>query len=364
MYKDAFVVDAIAHAFNFEKSNQVADMQEFLEFFHQAHVSWNPAGTHVGLRAWLQDISPELLAQSLFLESDIDIAVHHHITLYSWFADGMIGQAKNRELARRWPRRFLIYAGVDPTQGIAAATESLRAQVAEIPGIVGLKLYSAQINPWRHTRMDDPRAMFPLFDRVRELGLKSVAVHKAMPIGPVPMNPFQVDDVDGAAFAYPDLNFEIVHGGFAFVEETALAAGRMPNVFVNLENTASMIFSAPALFADMVGKFKREGAIGKLMWSSGAMLTAPQPLIEAFYNFELPPEVLAKYNVGQLTQAERNGILGGNYLRCVGCSAEDLAAGIAGDEFEEQKRANGGLFGPWSHWRRAFPAAEAAVSVR
>ena len=34
---------------------------------------------------------------------------------------------------------------------------------------------------------------------------------------------------------FPDLTFEIVHGGMAFNEETAWLLGRFPNVWVNLE---------------------------------------------------------------------------------------------------------------------------------
>jgi hypothetical protein len=42
-----------------------------------------------------------------------------------------------------------------------------------------------------------------------------VAIHKTIPLGPVPMEPFRVDNRDAAFIAYPDLPIEIVHGGFA-----------------------------------------------------------------------------------------------------------------------------------------------------
>jgi predicted TIM-barrel fold metal-dependent hydrolase len=69
--------------------------------------------------------------------------------------------------------------------------------------------------------MDDPEIAFPLFERALYLGLKAVAIHKAIPLGPVPMDHYRMDDIDAAAAAFPDLQFEIVHGGFAFIEETA-----------------------------------------------------------------------------------------------------------------------------------------------
>ena len=37
------------------------------------------------------------------------------------------------------------------------------------------------------------------------------------------------------AIHFPDLNFEIVHSGLAFVEETAHAIARSHNVYANLE---------------------------------------------------------------------------------------------------------------------------------
>lgn len=42
-----------------------------------------------------------------------------------------------------------------------------------------------------------------------------VAIHKTIPLGPVPMESFRVDDLDAAFIAYPDLPIAIVHGGFA-----------------------------------------------------------------------------------------------------------------------------------------------------
>jgi predicted TIM-barrel fold metal-dependent hydrolase len=87
--------------------------------------------------------------------------------------------------------------------------------------------------------------VFPLFARAQELGLKVVAIHKAVPLGPVPMKHYRMDDIDAAADAFPELAFEVVHGGMAFVEETAWQLARYPNVYVNLEVTASLAVSAP-----------------------------------------------------------------------------------------------------------------------
>jgi hypothetical protein len=47
-------------------------------------------------------------------------------------------------------------------------------------------------------------------------------------------------DIDAAAAAFPALQFEVVHGGFAFIEETAFQLARFANVWVNLETTSNL----------------------------------------------------------------------------------------------------------------------------
>lgn len=101
--------------------------------------------------------------------------------------------------------------------------------------------------------MDDPEIAFPVFERARQLGIKVVAVHKALPLGPVPMEHYKVDDIDRAAIAFPGLNFEIVHGGMAFLEETAWQLARFQNVYVNLEITSALLRTRPLAFAQALG---------------------------------------------------------------------------------------------------------------
>ena len=55
--------------------------------------------------------------------------------------------------------------------------------------------------------------MFPLREHAVDLGLDVIAVHKALPLEGVPMEPYEVGDIDEATASFPDLNFEIVRGG-------------------------------------------------------------------------------------------------------------------------------------------------------
>jgi len=356
MHKDVFVIDAIAHAYNNDRSNAARDMEAFEAAAYAWHTYWNPPGVHVSASQFFTDVSAELMARTLFLESDTDIAVSHHLPLYSWYRDGYVGVNKNVEMMERWPDRFIVYAGVDPTAGVDEAIRSLEDQVHRIPGTVGLKMYPAQIGPWRWVRMDDEKKMFPILERAQELGLKSVAIHKAIPIGAVPMEPYKVDDLDGAAFAFPDLNFELVHGGFAFVEESVSVVANMPNVYCNMECTTALAYQAPGLFAEIIAKFVFAGAAGKLCYSSTAMILHPQHQIEAIYDLMLPEVILEKYGIDQLTPEMRAGILGSNYARLVGLDIDARQNAIAGDEFDRMRAERGTLAAPWSHWREGSPA--------
>src|ERR1700750_1580052 len=148
----------------------------------------------------------------LFLESSTDLAVNHVLPIFA-FKDGLCSLDKAVEANERWPDRFITYCGIDPMQG-EGAMEEMERQVQTLDP-VGLKLYP---NSWaiegdiRGWKMDDPEIAFPFFARAQELGLKVVAIHKAVPLGPVPMEHYKVDDIDRAAIAFPGLNFEIVHG--------------------------------------------------------------------------------------------------------------------------------------------------------
>ena len=54
----------------------------------------------------------------------------------------------------------------------------------------------------------DRDLLYPILERCQKLGVKVVAVHKAMPLGAVAMDPFKNSDVDYAAIDFPDRNFE------------------------------------------------------------------------------------------------------------------------------------------------------------
>jgi predicted TIM-barrel fold metal-dependent hydrolase len=342
-----FVIDCVAHAFNLTEQN----------FAHYGHakavtdmiygvVSVAPEGYALTEDAVKRDWEIDDTAAMLFRESKTDVAVFHPTPIFA-YKDGLSAFHKGLEGVKRWPNRFVgCWVSVDPLQG-HAAYDMLEEQTAALKD-AGVDPYGVKLYPtsWRGEvvdswRMDDPKLAFPLFERAAELGIKTIGVHKAIPLGPAPTGrSFRVDDVEGAAEHFPELNFEIVHGGSAFVEETAWLLGRYPNIYVNMESLNIILANQPRTFAQILLGLMHVGGdpvLDRMFWATGTMQYHPRPCLEAFETFEFPEDLLGNYGlfgkISQITPEGRAKILGLNAAAYRGWDVNELQRNIAGDEF-------------------------------
>lgn len=346
---DVFVYDAVIHAYNLDPAN--ARNKYGLQLgalVAGIHATWNPPHLTMDPEIFRSNAPMEAIVRTVFEESQTTMASHHVLRLDSWFYDGLCSKTKTIEAITRWPNRVTAYVGVDPLAGPEVYLDDLRRQVEEMPGTVGLKLYPHGVDPYRRWRADDPE-IWGLFELAQELGIKTIAIHKAVPNGAVPMDPYRVDDIDLAADAFPDLNFEIVHSGMAFLEETAWAVGRYPNVYANLEITTSLLLHAPGWFEEILAQLMFWGT-HKVIWSTGCMLTHPQPLLEQFWALQFSEQTMDKFGIPQITEADKRAILGLNYAGMMGIDPQHAMDAVRDDEFSQRKAANG-LAEPFSTWR-------------
>ncbi len=339
------VLDAVIHAYNMDPSNYANRFAKPLcDLVFGSMSAISKPGYAPTAKQTYRDWSIEENVDQVFVESDTDLAVYHVLPIFS-FRDGMCNLDKAVEAQQRWPNRVLTYCGVDPMAGEAALDEMERQ--VELLRPVGLKLYpnswlGNEIHGWK---MDDPEIAFPLFERARKLGIKVVAIHKAVPLGPVPMEHYRVDDIDRACTAFPELNFEIVHGGMAFLEETAWQLARFPNAYVNLEITTALAATRPAAFLHAIAALVAPGgiaALGKLLWGTGAVGFHPQPLLEAFAGFNFPEAMIAGNGLPAITDDVRRDILFNNYARMTGLDLSQRLRSTQDDEFA-RRRLNGPL---------------------
>lgn len=352
-----FVFNAVAHAYDLSDENTQDNKyaRAVRDQLVSLHRDMQPG---VGLDAAEQctDWNVDTLARTLFLETDVDMAAVHTLRLDSYFKDGLCARQKTVDAVRRWPHRFVAYVGVDPTLGLDTCVRELDEQLDELPEAVGLKLYPAQVDPFRSVRMDDPAVSLPLFERAAERGIKSIAVHKASPLGPVPLNPYRIDDIDVAADAFPDLAFEIVHAGIAFAEETAMALARYPNVYANFEVTSALVNVSPGVFEQVLATFVAWGGSEKVIFSDGNMVFHSQAILERLSGYRFQQHTLDSIGIPQLTDDDLALILGGNFARILGIDLEQAAKLIADDEFARERVATG-MQPPYSNWKTALDRA-------
>jgi predicted TIM-barrel fold metal-dependent hydrolase len=332
------IIDAVVHPFNLSAENHRPNTQApwITALMSDANRGAGPEGYRLTKEAYERDWSIEEVANMSFLESYTDIAAYHVVPIRAYY-DGICSVEKGLEAKERWPDRFVFYVGVDPMEG-KKAIEDLEEQVERYGDPVGLKLYpnswvGEEVTGWL---MNDPEIAFPVFERAQQLGIKAVAIHKALPLGPVELLHYRVDDIDRAAMAFPQLNFEIVHGGMSFIEETAWQLSRFDNVYANLESTASFAYTRPLAFEHaLAGLMKGPKATSKILWGTGAMVAHPRPHTEAFArHFKFSDEMVERGKVAQISESEKRGILAENYARMHGIDLGDRMNRIKGDEFD------------------------------
>jgi predicted TIM-barrel fold metal-dependent hydrolase len=347
---DLFVVDAVVHALNLSRSNIASRYGDQLwTMSYGLHRTLTPPDRWCPEATYMADMPAEMLARTMLEESVTSVMATHTLTLDSWFHDGFAARHKTEAMARGFPGRVLGYVGVDPTRERAAVIDDLDAQLDALPGAVGMKLYPHQMNPYRAWRADDDTTMAAIEHAVAR-GVRTIAIHKALPNGSVPLAPYRIgEDFELAVDALPHVAFEIVHSGMAFVEETAMAMGRFPNVYANLETTTALLWQAPRRFAQALALLLQWGGPEKLLWGTGCTVTHPQHLIEAFWAFDLPGDVAAAHGVPPLTPDVKRAILGGNYARMLGTDEAAMRAAFAGDQWDGPRE----LKAPWSVWTRA-----------
>jgi predicted TIM-barrel fold metal-dependent hydrolase len=329
---DAIVFDGVAHVFNFEKKNAFGPAGEmFINHLYAFHATLTPEGEPVMpaeefLRQWTVDDIDEMV----YRNSSTDMLCAMPLPLTDLFRDGLSPWEECAELARRNPDRTMFWGSVNPLEG-RRALDLMERQVGEF-GAKAFKFYNVRYDygrpfPWR---MDDPQVAFPVFEKAQELGVNLIGVHKGVPLGPQPIEATQTWDMDGAAANFPDINFVIFHVGLPFIDEVCWQLIRHPNLYASIAATLNFIVRAPRQFAETLGKLLFWCGEDKIIYGSEAPIWQPQWALDAFWNFELPQDLVEGYGYPQLTEQAKRKILGENLLRLHGMDVEATRARLRG----------------------------------
>jgi hypothetical protein len=350
MIEGNLVIDAVVHGFNFRPDNcrqpWVAQVTHAL--YHWIFDQLHPQGDarYKITRAEFENLfalQPRLMESVLFRESDVDVGIYHGVPMYGFYGDGSSPISVAEPIRERHPHRMAIYGGLSPWE--PNALEKLDSLVND-KKCIGLKMYPVDVvdGELKQVNLADDK-MLAILDRAQQRGLKVVAIHKALPLGPVSVDRYGVDDIAPAAKAFPKLKLEIVHGGFAFRDETADLLARFDNICVNLEAAPLYAPNFSDLFGEMIAPLLATGAHDRIFFSSGATGAHPQPAIEAFWRMDMPQ------GYPKLTPEIKRGILGENFAKLHGWDVAALKQKCAADEFG----TNAVRAEPWSVVREVDP---------
>jgi hypothetical protein len=101
---------------------------------------------------------------------------------------------------------------------------------------------------------------------------------------------------------------------------------RFPNLYASIAATVNFISRHPRVFAETLGKMMWWCGEDKIIYGGEAPIWHPQWALEAFWNFELPADIVEDYGYPPLTEQAKRKILGGNLARLHGIDAEAKAA--------------------------------------
>lgn len=285
MIGDSIVVDAVVHPYNLALDNQNPAAREQLETVYAAHcLSFDPGHARYALthEEFFSFFSFDAMAHSEFVESPVDFAIIHSLPNLGLSLKHMTDPYRAAAFRDRYPGRFAVYATID-TPIVTSAVEQLERQVREL-AVDGLKLYPAFFYEGKGVgwRLDGDDFATPLLKAAQKLGVRHVAVHKVLWLPPAPRDSFSIDDLPTSMEQFPELTFEIVHAGVAFLDETRRLLERHPNLYLNWETSFSYILTKPRVFARMLATLLMRCGSERLMFATGNNLAHPRPILEAF----------------------------------------------------------------------------------
>ena len=314
--------------FNFDKRNAFGKPGEmFIDHLYAFHQVLTPPGERVlSPEEFLREWSIDEIAEMVFNESGTDMIVAQPLPLTDLFHDGLSQWEKCAAMAQKYPDRAIFWGSINPLEG-KRALDLMERQVKEY-GAKAFKLYNVRYDygepfPWR---MDDRRIAFPVFEKALELGVTTIGVHKGVPLGPQPIESTQAWDMDGAAANFPDINFVIFHVGLPFIDEICWQLVRFPNLYASIAATLNFIVRAPRNFAENIGKLMFWCGEDKILYGGETPIWHPRWALDAFWNFEIPEDLVTGYGYPQLTTQAKKKILGGNLARLMGINVEEKVA--------------------------------------
>lgn len=340
--KDVFIFDVQTHHVETGKQIQMPPLLQY----RNAGAMWGNTALRDREHRW-EDLYLANYVKEVFLDSDTTVAVLSGLPSKNPAdnvlpADEMIEtRTAVNGLARS--RRLLSHGLFSPDLGEAGMEEMHRQheqlKVDAWKGYPGQPLGSGSKGWW----MDDEKVAYPAYEYSRKIGIRTICVHKGLPLPEWDLEHSSPRDIPKAAADFPDLNFLVYHAAFQgpgaareavadrFRTKTAVPwisdlcearkkNPKMTNVYMELGTTFGMtVITQPLLCAYILGAMIQAFGEDHVLWGTDSIWWgSPQWQIEAFRRFEMPQELIDRHGFRPLTAAVKAKILGLNAARIYG----------------------------------------------
>ncbi len=322
-----FVVDGHIHLWDASPENQANKYGEgFINCFYDYHKNLSPE-EYVWTLEKYQKYTEEDLMHDLFEVGYVDVGILQPTYLSDFYVNGFHRREQASALKEQHPEKFVLNGAFDPRGG-ERGLEQFEADV-ERWNLKGVKLYTAE---WKGDskgwKLTDPWALMYL-EKCQELGVKNIHIHKGPTIWPLNRDAFDVADVDGAATAFPDLNFIVEHIGLPRLEDFCWIGVQEPNVYGGLAVANAFIHTRPKYFAQMMGELLYWLGEDRILFGSDYAIWQPKWLVEKFVDFQIPEDMLGDFS--ELTPDIKRKVLGLNAAKLYDLEVpEDLQVEHAG----------------------------------
>ena len=202
----------------------------------------------------------------------------------------------------------------------------------------GFKWYTAE---WRGEsrgwKANDP-AVFPLYERCIELGIKNMHFHKGPAVEPLALERFDVRDIDEPSTLYPELNFIIDHCGLPRLDDFCWLSARSPNVYASLAVALAFVHNRPRYFAEVMANLLFWLGPDRIIYGTDFPIWYPHWQLDDLMAFELPADIATEYGV-TLDAETKQKIVGENIARLYEIDIPGKLTQLEGDEFATEHLA-------------------------
>ena len=117
--------------------------------------------------------------------------------------------------------------------------------------------------------------------------------------------------------------------GLPFIDETCWQLVRYPNLYASIAATINFVVRSPRQFAEWIGKLMFWCGEDKIIYGSETPIWHPKWALDAFWEFDIPEDLVEGYGYPPLTEQAKRKILGENLLRLSGMDVEETRRQLA-----------------------------------